>query len=281
MPLAVPQTSFVASFSHGHQIRVPRTHVSSLRLFSSNLSTSSVMSFFLQSRPKRPDFKLMSEMSASCQIFQNWKCEFMMLSFSLQSKPKCPVTRQCPKSPPLQGYKVLPTTTPCPSFPPFHAKLKASCWYLNHAFCTLKDCSGLSHDVAGSAIATTLYHHTHIYIATLLDRSSINSVLHSHHHYTWDMTFFLSVEVNPYLWLVMGAICDWGLYRKWHYVRLRSPFFPDAVHESLEIQVACLKSARVLSKPNTGDNNVLFPFQYLKKPDDKVPCLAFTPLLYK
>jgi hypothetical protein len=38
--------------------------------------------------------------------------------------------------------------------------------------------------VVGSAIATTLYHHTHIYIATLLHRSSIDSVLHFHHHYT-------------------------------------------------------------------------------------------------
>jgi hypothetical protein len=32
--------------------------------------------------------------------------------------------------------------------------------------------------VAGSAIATALCHHTHIYIAALLHRSSINSVLH-------------------------------------------------------------------------------------------------------
>jgi hypothetical protein len=32
-------------------------------------------------------------------------------------------------------------------------------------------------DVTGSALATRLYHHTHIYIATLLHRSSINSVL--------------------------------------------------------------------------------------------------------
>jgi hypothetical protein len=32
--------------------------------------------------------------------------------------------------------------------------------------------------VAGSAIASTLCHHTHIYIAALLYRSSINSVLH-------------------------------------------------------------------------------------------------------
>jgi hypothetical protein len=31
---------------------------------------------------------------------------------------------------------------------------------------------------------TTLDHHTHLYIATLLRRSSINSVIHSHHHYT-------------------------------------------------------------------------------------------------
>jgi hypothetical protein len=37
-------------------------------------------------------------------------------------------------------------------------------------------CSSLN--VAGSAIATTLHHHTHIYIAALLHRSSINSVLH-------------------------------------------------------------------------------------------------------
>ena len=38
----------------------------------------------------------------------------------------------------------------------------------------------LSQSVAGSAIATTLYHltHTHIYIATLLHRFLINSVLH-------------------------------------------------------------------------------------------------------
>jgi hypothetical protein len=35
-----------------------------------------------------------------------------------------------------------------------------------------------SHSVAGSAIATTLCHHTHIYIAALVHRYSINSVLH-------------------------------------------------------------------------------------------------------
>jgi hypothetical protein len=42
----------------------------------------------------------------------------------------------------------------------------------------LKDPSAVSEFVASSAIATTLRHHTYIYRAALLRRSSINSVLH-------------------------------------------------------------------------------------------------------
>jgi hypothetical protein len=45
-------------------------------------------------------------------------------------------------------------------------------------YTAFRSCYRLGVCVAGSAITTTLYHHTHIYIATLLHRSSINLVLH-------------------------------------------------------------------------------------------------------
>jgi hypothetical protein len=37
-------------------------------------------------------------------------------------------------------------------------------------------------DVTGSTLSTRIYHHTHIYIASLLHRFSINSVFHFHRH---------------------------------------------------------------------------------------------------
>jgi hypothetical protein len=57
-------------------------------------------------------------------------------------------------------------------------------WSVCRVYLAFRQSLVFTRSVTGSTIATTLYSSTHIYIAALLHNYLINSVLHSHHHYT-------------------------------------------------------------------------------------------------